>query len=275
MKQLFTWLRPKRKSMLFVTTAADISSDLFFDPEAAKRIDVVLARYSDTETALRQLLGMQKFDFIYLRDPFNEGQYSLEMIEKSVRLIAEAQPQARFIDQAKTIEDLLFEDKFAQYQLLQGFMPETELLREPSQFEPGKNIIKKRISARARDIAFAYDPTYANGDYIVQLLLSIQTEYRVYSIGGEVIKKGSVKSSKQTDTKVKVIAVVDIPENVRIFANSIIKRMPQIDLVGFDIAETTEGALMLIEANRSCQFSTFTKLSGINLAKILVDKLLG
>ena len=53
------------------------------------------------------------------------------------------------------------------------------------------------------------------------------------------------------------------------FATSIAKKAPTLDMIGLDIARTTDGKLFLMEVNRSPGFGAFEMLTGDNLADIL------
>lgn len=261
------------KYLLLVTTQSDTSAPLFMSKDTARSITSITAYYDQDHLSLEAVIKDRTFDFVYFRDPFNGANYNIEAIDAIIKTVLTMQPHARYVDQAKTLDDMLFEDKLIQYKIFEDFMPRTELLLNKSQFETGKNIIKKRISARARDIAFEFNTKYLGGDYIVQPLLDIRQEYRVYCMSGAVIAEATTRSSKTPDTKVKIQAEIRLPVAVMDFAEKISGQLAKYDLVGLDIVVTKDGQLFLIEANRSCQFMAFARLTGINLAKKLAENL--
>lgn len=239
---------------LIVTTDEDRSRDYFSWADSV--------RYTD---AIGMLHG--EYDVIYFRDPFNTGEYDVEYIKSTLVHIKQQYPEAVYIDAVTRYEDLLFEDKWRQYQLVGEFMPSTELFDTKSKFRAGSTIVKKRISARARDIIQTNEQLVdiALEEYIVQEKIDIDAEYRVYTIGNRVLPFMTQKSSKTLDTKVKVLGVTKIDDAVAQFVQKIQAKLEDLDLLGYDIARTPTG-LALIEVNRSPQFKRYNELTYTNVA---------
>ncbi len=250
------------KSLSIVTTKNDLSVEHFQDVDGIK---TQIFDYSD-------LAGIKKAmaaDAIYFRDPFVVS-YDTNQLRDAM-LALEGFDGYR-IDGTRTLDDLLFEDKWCQYQRLSDFMPRTWLLSDNQ--AAGKVIVKKRISSRARDIIFDVAEVAADehDEYIVQNMLNIQKEYRVYVIRGNIVTTVSVKNSKTKSQAVKVDHVETISQELESFCEQVVKKIPTLDFVGLDVADV-DGALILIEANRAPQFKKFTELTGINLAEQLIKSI--
>lgn len=241
--------------LLIVTTPNDLSIDSFLDISG---VETEVIYYGDDMQSLTDV------DLVYFRDPF-VVQYDIGSIERTVREVARA--GAYSIDHIKSIDDLFFEDKWKQYLRLSSYMPNTRLLSDG--VDAQGVIIKKRISSRAKAIMF--DTSEVEGDfedYIIQDMMEIHKEYRVYCVAGNIIDTVSVKTSKTKTQKVKVDHIEPLPSDVGYLCSDIMRAIPELDFVGIDLARTPEG-LRLIEVNRAPQFKKFSELTGVNLAEIL------
>ena len=247
---------------LIVTTNEDHSLPFFQIEKEGHEVDV---------TYYEESPNLEKpYDAIYFRDPFNKVGYDKIAIDRDIHLIVDSNPTAYFVDEATSPSALLIEDKWHQYELLGQYMPNTEILTQASQLTNAK-IAKKRISARARDIIFS--PADLKGDlseYIVQDMLDIQQEYRVYSVGNTVIPIMTTKSSKTAVSKVKVGDSLAVTPPIREFVQDILQLLPSHDFLGFDVAQTKEG-LRLVEVNRSPQFKRYNEEGGVNIAADVID----
>ena len=250
-----------KTSWLIVITSSDHSAGLFLSHTAANRA-IELVNYRDMPKIDKL------YDIVYLRDPFTDVWVMTTL--RSVDDFTERHPNAYYVDKVKTSDDLLIEDKWRQYLQLSAYMPHTQLLSEVKEL-PVQPIIKKRISARARDVYF--DPDDVQGDradYITQPLIAIIEEYRVYTLGGEVLPQMVRRSSKTPTSKIKAVEAVPLSALVGDFCKNILKNLPGYDLLGFDVAITSEGPI-LIEVNRSPQFARFMEMTGCDIAGQLID----
>lgn len=252
---------PLLASWAVVTTSADSSVELFPQEVSVYRYDTVSPE------------SLKSYQVIYFRDPFNTDFYDIDAITRTVDGVVRANPSAYYVDNVKSIDDILIEDKWRQYTLLRAYMPDTKLLELASEVVYGLNIAKKRISARARDIVFhqeeiKYDPE----EYILQENLILESEYRVYVICGEVQNLMSRKQPKTAKSKTKVQNLTPITNDIKAFSESISREVPNLDFMGLDVAKTDEG-LRLIELNRSPQFSRYNSLGGDDLVEKIMKKL--
>ncbi len=248
---------------LIVTTDQDHSLPFFQIEKEGHNVDV---KYYEEPLSLKQ-----QYDAIYFRDPFNKVGHDKIAIDRDLNLIVTSNPSAYFVDEATSFSALLIEDKWLQYELLGKYMPNTELLTHSSQLTNAK-IAKKRISARARDIVFS--PADLKGDvseYIVQDMLDIQQEYRVYSVGDTVAPSMTTKSSKTAVSKVKIGDSLAVTPPILEFVQEILQLLPSHDFLGFDVAQTKEG-LRLIEVNRSPQFKRYNEEAGVNIAADVIRR---
>lgn len=237
---------------LLYTTRNDLSVSYFTDWQI---------EYYDTTT------GQASTDLVYFRDPFNDPSYVADT--SKIDCLIKSYPSSYLIDHITKFDDIInAEDKYRQAQTYAEWSPQTWL---PSQhdFIPGETLAKPRISQRAKDILFELGDRALDDSWIIQELLDIKEELRVYAVFGEILPIASIKSSKSTGA-VKVIGTRPLSGREKNFVNEIMTKCP-LDIVGFDIANLSNGNLKLIEANRSPQFKRYTERTGLNIAQV-IDK---
>lgn len=244
------------KKLLVATTSKDISI-LGHDRPG---VDVIL--FGETFA-----LPKEEYEAVYVRDPF-VTHLNEKMIQEQLSALLTAFPAEIFLDKITSYDDLLIEDKWRQYQQLAQFMPRTILGGEKSAQTGGK-IAKKRISSRSRDILFQWSVGDIDEDWIVQDTITIIEELRVYSVGGKVLPVASVKQSKTEATKAKITAIRQLTGDELAFAQAIVDAAGYYDLVGLDIAATSQG-LSLIELNRAPQFVRYNELTGNDLLEAMM-----
>ena len=198
------------------------------------------------------------YDVVYLRDPFNDQEISpraKEYVENALKTFH----FSKSIDNITAYEQMeSFEDKYRQYMLYSDYMPNT-FLPSNGTFRNGEHLAKKRISQRAKDIYFSE----ANFDdsYIIQDLMDIQEELRVYAIFGNPVEQATIKTSKSPESKVKVVGKRQLTEKEKDICGKI-ATLSGLDFIGIDLAVLKNGELKLIEVNRSPQFKRFVEMYG-------------
>ena len=155
-----------KHNSFILTTKSDQSLGFFVSK------NTTIAYFEDTDAVLKNLLHAQVFDVVYIRDPFNTGDYSLDNISRKIALVRTLQPHARHVDNVTSLEDVLFEDKWKQYEMLGQFMAPT-ILASDVVFVEGKHIAKKRVSARSKDILLSVR-TPLDDEWIIQDLIPIK-----------------------------------------------------------------------------------------------------
>ncbi len=204
-------------------------------------------------------------DLVYFRDPFNDPEYQPDPFHID-QLISQHQ-DAQIVDHISSFQDILeLEDKYLQATTYQELYPATWL---PSQreFVPGSHLAKPRISQRAKNILFDLEDRTLDDSWIIQELLDIQEELRVYVVCGDILDQASIKSSKSSG-KVKIIGDRPLTPEEIIFIHQVMEKCP-LDFVGFDIAVLPDHQYKVIEANRSPQFLRYSERTGLNLAAII------
>jgi hypothetical protein len=262
----------RKPSLLLVTTGADLSLELFKTAESSKLIEPHLVHYNASEAEINKSLK-PNCNFVYFRDPFNDSSVSLKTAQKNTGIILEHYKSARKVDSVSSYNDMLFEDKWRQYELFYKFMPRMKILN--SLEIPAGKFVKKRISSRSKGVIFTQNdfPKDAKPeDYIVQPWLDIEAEYRVFMVGDQVIKPLAIKTSKTVGHKVKTIGLTEELDPQMLKICSSVYQEVKFDLVGLDIAKIPSG-YCLLEVNRSPQFNTYQRLSSINLATHLYQRL--
>lgn len=262
------------KKLLIITTINDRSLPLFFTKELRDKLDIDVCLVSESVSHIRKMMEATRFDFIYLRDPFTDPRLPLREVRQKCTAIMQGRGKGYMVDDIKTESDIFFEDKWNQYGVFADLMPSTRIMRKDDRALEGM-IFKKRISSRAQGIVFDGRKIEKGfSGFIVQERLSIKKEYRVFVIFGKVWDIVEMKSSKVENQKVKVLRKLRISGRLLRFSNEVAGRM-DFDFVGLDIAEMPDGRLFLLEANRSCLFNGFYRLTGVNLAEAFAQELLG
>jgi len=263
-----------KKKILIVTTLKDFSVPFFMTSGVLKKISVsFLFLHEDTESIL-QILDSERYDFIYVRYPYNELRIDPSEIPRKIQLVFDNARGAAMIDGLRSYDDILFEDKWRQYELLSEFMPVTRILTDPDDLSGGGVLAKKRISSRAAGIAFSPEDLSGENpsEYILQDMLSIQEEYRVYALFREIYEPAITRTSKRPDSKVRISGSTPMSDALRVFATDIAKRI-SFDFIGLDIAWDGD-RYALLEVNRSCLFEGYYRETGVNLAEVFMDRLL-
>lgn len=243
--------RSKSNKLLY-TTHNDLSLDFFLRAGWAVRF------YDDPVIPCAA-------DLVYFRDPFNDPEYQPEPFHID-QLIAQHQG-SQIIDHITSFQDILnLEDKYLQSKAYGDFYPETWL---PSQHEfvSGSNLAKPRISQRAKNILFDIEDRTLDDSWVIQELLDIQEELRVYVVCGDILDQASIKSSKASG-KVKIIGDRLLTAEEIVFIHQVLEKCP-LDVVGFDLAVLPNNQYKIIEANRSPQFLRYGERTGINLAALI------
>ena len=198
------------------------------------------------------------YDTIYLRDPFNDeniAPYAKQYVEDALRAFR----FLRSIDSITSYDQMKsFEDKYNQFMLYSEYMPNT-FLPSAGEFCEGEHLAKKRISQRAKGIYF--EKANFDDSYIIQDLMDIQEELRVYAIFGNLVEQATIRSSKSPDSKVKVVGKRNLTEKEKEICGKIVT-LSKLDFIGIDLAVLKNGELKLIEVNRSPQFKRFVELYG-------------
>lgn len=259
--------------MLIITTVNDLSLPLFLTQKIQKKLKIDFCFFHENTREIKEKLTSNKYNYIYIRDPFNDI-FDKKNIEEKLNIIIRNQKDSNIVDNLKKIGDIYLEDKWRQYQLFSEFMPKTKILKNIKDVDNTSFIAKKRISSRARGIVFDSKDLIDNklSDYIVQNKIKIDKEYRIYVIFNEIVKEGMIKSSKTENSRVRIIGAEKISSKMADFVKNIIKKN-KFDFIGLDIVQSGD-SLYLLEINRSCLFNGYFRITGINLAEMFVDKLL-
>lgn len=210
-------------------------------------------------------ISLEPESLVYFRDPFNDPEYRPD--PQHIDQLIAAHPNSYIIDQIASFQDLVnIEDKFLQSQKYPELYPKTWLPSDQA-FVVGQHLAKPRISQRARDILFDPGDRELDDHWIIQELLDIQQELRVYIVGDEILPQASIKSSKSSG-QVKVIGSRPLSCAERDFIRQIMPKTT-LDFAGIDLAILTNGEYRLIEINRSPQFRRYAENTGLNLASLL------
>lgn len=215
-----------------------------------------------------QPIEPQPADLVYFRDPFNDPEYKPD--PSRIDWLISQHQGAQIIDNITSFQDILeLEDKYLQSKAYAELYPRTWL---PSQqdFVPGSCLAKPRVSQRAKNILFSLEGQTIDDSWIIQDLLDIQEELRVYVVCGDVLEQASIKSSKSSG-KVKIIGDRSLTPAEVTFVHQAMEKCT-LDVVGFDIAILPDNQYRVIEANRSPQFLRYTERTGLNLAALITKR---
>lgn len=220
--------------------------------------------------------NMPRYDTLYIRSHFGQPsalpQNFRTEIENLVEQAKQQNPDIKFIDGVDTVDKVLStEDKWLQYKTFGYFMPKTQLLGNEldiSNFE--RPVFKNRLSSHGNGVTWDIEKvTKSTEDWLVQESLGISEELRVYVIRGEVYPIGAIRRSKTSAQNTQAVDSRHLTQEEIDFSLKIGTQAPSMDIIGLDIARTSDGKLYLMEANRSPGFAVFAKLTGVNLASFL------
>jgi len=259
--------------ILICLTYQDRSAPLWFTGDIKKRAQVDFLLYEESAAYVEEYLKSEDYDYIYLRYPFNGAGLSISDVKARLDLIIKNKKKAYLVDNLKNVDDVFFEDKWRQYQSLSDFIPETKVLQADSQIDFAKYLIKKRISTRGEQVLFKLPNDIIHEDYIVQKIINVEKEFRVYSIFNKIIDQVVIRSPKTSQTKIKVLRVEKIAKDLHDYTAQIDEKL-NYDFTGYDIALDKNNKYYLIEVNRSCLFGGVYKNTKVNLAEKFVDELL-
>lgn len=245
---------------LVVTTRSDTSVD-YFRPLA----EVIFVDEGDVGPL------SEGYDTLYIRSHFSRPETMPQRFEGIIDSLGRGLTSrgVRPIDSMSSVAHILdFEDKWRQYNIFKDLMPETALGSKSASMN-GPKIYKRRLSSRGSGIVWSEgDMSDSASDWIVQPVLNILEELRVYIIKGVAFPKVAVRQSKTREDRVLVKNIRDISDDELGFSMAVYNKMPSLDFIGLDVALTDTGPV-LIEVNRSPDFSTFSELCGENLAGVL------
>lgn len=213
-------------------------------------------------------------DIIYLRDPFNMGENATD--ERFVSSLISANPAARYVDNLTSYRDLFFEDKLVQYEIFSDLMPLTEVLTKDdydnSRYDSSRYVVKERLNAGGKGVFFGSGFSFQDDTYLLQEKLDIQDDYRVICVGKKVLPVALKRAAKRDNESVsKTTGTYPLTKVDIEFALSVLEKVPNHDLVGLDIA-MAQGRHHLIEVNRSPQIRIFQNRTGIDVAKMIIER---
>lgn len=220
------------------------------------------------------------YDTVYMRSHFSEPTLTPEYFRSEmttlVHTLKTMNPNVRFIDGMDTVDAIMaYEDKWLQYLTYGAFMPHTEQYNDTVDMTKFKHpVFKNRLSSRGSGVTWNQAKANpSNGEWIIQESLNIQEELRIYVILGEVYPLAAVRCSMDAGQKAEAIDFRELTDEEIRYTQEVMRQSSSLEVVGIDAARTVEGDLKVIEVNRSPGFATFEQLTGVNLARVLYDKL--
>lgn len=214
----------------------------------------------------------QPYETLYIRSHFGSPVTLPQNFRAEIdKLVSEAKrynPNIKFVDGMNTVDEIVaFEDKWLQYQTFSEFMPKTRLYSSTNTADFKKPIYKNRLSSRGNGVTWdENEVTGSTDDWIIQESLNIAEELRVYVIKGAVHPIGAVRRSMTSEQSTQAVSSRQLSQEEIDFAANIGRKAPTLDIIGLDIALTSDTGLVLMEVNRSPGFGAFEKLTGVNLA---------
>lgn len=216
------------------------------------------------------------YETLYIRSHFGQPatlpQVFRAEIEGIVQRAMHENPDLKFIDGTDTVDKILnAEDKWRQYEAFSSFMPKTGLLSkglDTSGFE--RPVFKNRLSSHGNGVTWDIEKvTRPTVDWLVQESLDITEELRIYIIGSKVYPVGAIRQSKTLAQNTQAVDSRNLTQEEIDFSSKIGQQALNMDIVGLDVAHTSDGKLYLMEVNRSPGFGMFAKMTGANLASFL------
>lgn len=274
-------------TLLIFTTKKDNSLNLFLEA-AEKHAYGVRVCYYESLTMLEgdicyegELLKIDRSTHLILRDPYNTGvDYSFFL-----RFLLSNYNEQVLLDNEYMHKYPDYEDKLFQASLLKKLglnCPHTAYGIAPNSFPI---ILKKRLSSRARGIKIIrdreeYEEFIENkkiSDYLQQEFLSLKSDYRVYTLKGELIGAAQRRPKFSSNGDVQKIKVLAKQEEIEDVIKQDLKKIyeeTKAEFLGVDVVFDMQGNYYFIELNISPQFSAYKRVSGENLADVILKGVL-
>jgi glutathione synthase/RimK-type ligase-like ATP-grasp enzyme len=113
---------------------------------------------------------------------------------------------------------------------------------------------------------------YSDDPFFLQDLLQLEREYRVLVVDGEplgIVEKvrptGGIAANAAQGAR---FVAVEAPDVVR----AALPHVSSEGILGVDVAVDTEGDIHVIEANRAPDWEAFEQATGLNVARLLIDR---
>lgn len=271
-------------SLFIFTTPKDFSTDLILKEARKQSLDCSVIYYSNIKRKNKLLFDKNKpvlvgkKDNILLRDPYQGGNFSLKM-----RKILKEYYQCVLLDRRcfkkhPQYEDKLFQAKFFRKNKISA--PETYFLKQIAKIKAFPIVAKRRISSRGKGNFLINNRSELNNflkrqkqkDFVLQGYKKIDRDYRVLIFKNKILGTVSRIVSFKKDKTIKVRVEKEdngLPECIKQDALRTSKKLGS-DFVGIDLI-FSRGKYYLLEANLAPQFKSFTRVTGINVAKRIID----
>ena len=271
---------------LFVfTTQKDFSAQLILKEAQKKSLDCFIYFYPDfifkkdiLYHKSKSFVSVNKKDKIVLRDPYQDGNYSLALGKILKRFYKQILLDKECLRKHPRYEDKLFQARFFQKNNL--YIPETYFGTEVRKISKFPVVAKKRISSRGKDNSLLRNSQELNAfykrhnarNYIAQTYKKATGDYRILILKGKIlgIVSRQVKLRRDKSIKVKVTqAFVKLPKKVTNDSLKITKKLGA-DFVGIDVL-FSQKKYYFLEANLSPQFKGFSRVTGVNVAQKIIN----
>lgn len=267
--------------LLIATTRKDKSFSRLQEEARKKGFSVTKILYEELKIFPEQDF-LKRFDFCILRDPYNTGvDFSKYLVYMKGFFNKKNLLDFDTLNNFPLYEDKLFQKKF--------FSSHNMEMAKFYHFLDVKDlnvmfplIIKKRISSRGKEVFLVHSKVSAEEffedrdirDYIFEEYVPIKKDYRVVVIGDKIIggisRKVNIHKGRLKRIGVKGDVKVSVPDDIRMLVLKILKLI-KCDFAGIDIFLGEDENLYFGECNVSPQFTSFEKITKINVAGLLME----
>lgn len=263
-----------KPQFLLVHTLKDKIFPFFVSSQVKELVDMHFVLYEESNEYLQKFMQEHTFDYIYLHSTIHADLTMDERFQK-FEVILNNKKNAYIIDSISKPDHVLLDDKWSQYQRYSEFMPPTFRPTTLDQIDFNKHFVKKSFSGRSLGVAFSKNDIDNINEYIVQDKLDIEKEYRIYTIQDEIVEPILVRQSKTHNQKTRVVNAISLTPQLKEYVQQIMSNYEQpYDLMGLDIVETADNKLYLLELNPNALITAHYRLTNVNLAAVLIKKLL-
>jgi len=271
-------------ALYIFTTSKDFSVELIREEATKQSLDCFVYFYADLVFKRnilvykdKQSIQIGRKDRIILRDPYQEGNFSLLLKKILKKFKGNILLDSQCLTSYPSYEDKLFQAKFFRKNKI--CIPKTCYGKQISKISSFPIIVKKRISSRGKGNILLKNSKELNEflnfrdirQYIAQEYQKAETDYRILILKEKVlgIVNRKVKFKRDKSIKVKVQKGLNkLPSQVTKDALKISKKLGA-DFVGIDVL-LSQGKYYFLEANLSPQFKGFVRATGINVAKKII-----
>jgi len=278
--------------LLIFATKKDYSATQILNEAKKRSIKCQMHFYSDLRFNNGKIVDKKsnvikifKNDRLILRSPYHPYISSLDYRFYAKKLL-ESYPDNILLDKDCYLKFPNYYDKLFQVNFFiknKVCCPKTIHASKTRMIEKFPVIVKRRVSSRGKGNYVINSQKELNNffqkrnpsDYLIQEYIDLKTDLRILILKNNILGAVERKIIHKSNNQIGVIAdkkYTRLSTKVKKDALKIAKKL-KADFVGIDLGISKSGKYYFIEINLAPQFSFFSKVTGINVAKKIIKLL--